>query len=43
MNDINKVNQTCVIHFLHCLTVAIWPLRFEELSEVLAVDFDVAQ
>ena len=26
----------------HCLTVAIRPLRVEELAEVLAVDFDAA-
>jgi ankyrin repeat protein len=43
LNDIKKVNQEHVIRLLHCLTVAIRPLRVEELAEVLAVDFDAAR
>ncbi len=43
LKDINKVNQMHAIRLLHCLTVAIRPLRVEELAEVLAVDFDAAR
>jgi ankyrin repeat protein len=41
--NINKANQKHAIRLLHCLTVAIRPLRVEELAEVLAVDFDAVQ
>jgi ankyrin repeat protein len=40
LKDIKKVNREHAIRLLHCLTVAIRPLRVEELAEVLAVDFD---
>ncbi len=43
LKDINKVNQKHAIRLLHCLAVAIRPLRVEELAEVLAVDFDAAR
>jgi len=40
LRDINKANREHAYHLLHCLTVAIRPLRVEELAEVLVVDFD---
>jgi len=43
LKNINKVNRKHAIRLLHSLTVAIRPLRVEELAEVLAVDFDAAQ
>jgi hypothetical protein len=43
LKDINKASQKHAIQLLHCLTVAIRPLRVEELAEVLAVDFDAAR
>ena len=43
LKDFNKANQKHAIRLLHCLTVAIRPLRVEELAEVLAVDFNAAQ
>ena len=43
LKDIKKVNQEHAIRLLHCLTVAIRPLRVKELAEVLAVDFDAAR
>ena len=43
LKDINKANQKHAIRLLHCLTVAIRPLRVEELAEVLAIDFDAAR
>jgi hypothetical protein len=43
LKDINKVNREHAIRLLHCLTVAIRPLRVEELAEVLAIDFDAAR
>ncbi|KAH9954666.1 ankyrin repeat-containing domain protein [Russula dissimulans] len=42
LRDINKANRKHAHRLLQCLTVAIRPLRVEELAEVLAVDFDVA-
>jgi len=42
LKDINKANRDHALRLLHCLTVAIRPLRVEELAEVLAVDFDAA-
>jgi len=42
LKDINKANREHAHRLLQCLTVAIRPLRVEELAEVLAVDFDVA-
>ena len=43
LRDINKANRKHALRLLHCLTVAIRPLRVEELAEVLAVDFDATQ
>jgi ankyrin repeat protein len=43
LKDINKANQKHAIRLLHCLTVAIRPLRVEEFAEVLAIDFDAAR
>ncbi len=40
LRDINKANREHAHRLLHCLTVAIRPLRVEELAEVLAVNFD---
>ena len=40
LREINKANREHAHRLLHCLTVAIRPLRVEELAEVLAVDFD---
>src|SRR6266566_6619949 len=42
LKDIKKVNREHAIRLLHCLTVAIRPLRVDELAEVLAIDFDAA-
>jgi len=42
LRDINKANREHALRLLHCLTVAMRPLRVEELAEVLAVDFDAA-
>ena len=39
LREINKTNREHAHRLLHCLTVAIRPLRVEELAEVLAVDF----
>ena len=38
--DINKANREPARRLLQCLTVALRPLRVEELAEVLAIDFD---
>jgi ankyrin repeat protein len=43
LKDIKKVNREHAIRLLHCLTVAIRPLRVDELAEVLAIDFDTAR
>ena len=43
LGDIKEVNREHAIRLLHCLTVAIRPLRVEELAEILAVDFDAAR
>jgi Ankyrin repeats (3 copies) len=42
LRDINKANRHHAYRLLHCLTVAIRPLRVDELAEVLAIDFDGA-
>jgi ankyrin repeat protein len=39
LRDINKANRDHAHRLLQCLTVAVRPLRVEELAEVLAVDF----
>jgi hypothetical protein len=38
--DINEDNREHARRLLHCLVVAIRPLRVEELAEILAFDFD---
>ena len=43
LEDINKNSQEHVRRLLHCLAVAIRPLRVEELAGILAFDFDTAQ
>ena len=43
LRDINKANREHAHRLLQCLTVAVRPLRVEELAEVLAVDFDAAR
>ena len=43
LREINKANREHAHRLLHCLTVALRPLRVEELAEVLAVDFDVVR
>jgi len=43
LRDINMANRDHALHLLQCLTVAVRPLRVEELAEVLAVDFDVLE
>ena len=40
LKDINKANRDHARRLLQCLAVALRPLRVEELSEVLAIDFD---
>ena len=40
LREINKANRNHARRLLQCLTVALRPLRVEELAEVLAIDFD---
>ena len=40
--DINKANREHACRLLQCLTVALRPLRVEELAEVLAIGFDAS-
>ena len=40
LREINKANREYARRLLQCLTVALRPLRVEELAEVLAIDFD---
>src|ERR1700761_9447616 len=40
LRDINEDNREHARRLLHCLSVAIRPLRVEELAEILAFDFD---
>jgi ankyrin repeat protein len=39
LKEINKANREHARRLLQCLTVALRPLRVEELAEVLAIDF----
>src|SRR6266849_8402503 len=39
LKDINKANREHARRLLQCLTVALRPLRVEELAEILAIDF----
>ena len=43
LKEIGLANRDHVHRLLQCLTVAIRPLRVEELAEILALDFDVAE
>jgi ankyrin repeat protein len=43
LKSINENNRECARRLLHCLAVAIRPLRVEELAEILAFDFDNIQ
>jgi hypothetical protein len=43
IKEIKKPNRDHALRLLQCLVVAIRPLRVEELTEVLAVDFDDAE
>ena len=43
LRSINKANWEHARRLMQCITVAIRPLRVEELAEVLAVDFDAAR
>ena len=43
LRNINKANRDHAFHLLQCVTVAVRPLRVEDLAEVLAVDFDAAR
>jgi ankyrin repeat protein len=40
LKEINKANREHARRLLQCLTIAIRPLRVEELAEILAIDFD---
>jgi ankyrin repeat protein len=40
LREINKANRDHARRLLQCLTVALQPLRVEELAEVLAIDFN---
>ena len=40
LREINKANRDHARRLLQCLTVALRPLRVEELAEILAIDFD---
>jgi ankyrin repeat protein len=43
LKEINEDNREHARRLLHCLAVAIRPLRVEELAEILAFDFDDIQ
>ncbi len=43
LKEINEHNREHARRLLHCLAVAVRPLRVEELAETLAFDFDGAQ
>ena len=42
LREINKANREHARRLLQCLTVALRPLRVEELAEVLAIDFNAS-
>ncbi|KAH9178027.1 hypothetical protein EDB89DRAFT_1299113 [Lactarius sanguifluus] len=42
LREINRANGEHAYRLLQCLTVAVRPLRVEELAEVLAVDFNAS-
>ncbi|KAN0129332.1 hypothetical protein V8E53_012816 [Lactarius tabidus] len=41
LNEINNANQAHAYRLLQCLTVALRPLRVEELAEILAFDLNM--
>jgi len=43
LQEIPKSNQVHAHRLLQCLTVAVRPLRVEELAEILAVDFNTSE
>jgi len=43
LQEIPKSNQVHAHRLLQCLTVAVRPLRVEELAEILAVDFSTSE
>ena len=43
LREIKRSSRDRVKRLLQCLTVAIRPLRVEELAELLAYDFDAAE
>ena len=43
LRDINENNRDHARRLFHCLSVAIRPLRVEELAEILSFDFDAAE
>jgi ankyrin repeat protein len=43
LKDINENNRENARRLLHCLAVAVRPLRVEELAEILTFHFDVAE
>jgi ankyrin repeat protein len=43
LREINKANREHAHRLLHCLTIAVRPLRVAELAEVLAIDFDAVR
>ena len=42
LNNINEYNRERACRLLHCLAVAVRPLRVEELAEILTFNFDGA-
>ena len=42
LNEIGMVDRSLAHRLLQCLTMAVRPLRVEELAEILALDFTVA-
>ena len=43
LEEIPKSNRVHAHRLLQCLTVAVRPLRVEELAEILAIDFDTSE
>jgi hypothetical protein len=43
LKNIKATNRAHAIRLLHCLAVAVRPLRVEELAEILTFDFDAAR
>ena len=43
LRELMKVNPDQVYRLLQCITVSMRPLRVDELAEILALDFDLAE